>query len=216
MGGHHDFALAHREMHQGTAGESQQRFHQTALGGWVPVEAVLIDGIPYALGEIRFQFGGGHGNAIDEQHQVQRILWVVRGVTHLAHHAQAVGGVGLLDGRVDAQCRFELHQGKRLLDAEYFHTPAQHLQGALLVQAFAHPLGQNLGQAGPMCLGERLPTIGLGGFNPAQQVGQEQRILPVVVGGIAFGVEPAVLAQVLADGGFEMVFLVDGVDHGGR
>ena len=47
-------------------------------------------------------------------------------------------------------------------------------------------------------------------------VRQSRRILPVVVGGIAFGVAPAVLAQVIADGGFEMVFLVDGVDHGGR
>jgi hypothetical protein len=67
LGGHHDFALAHREMHQGTTGEGQQRLHHPALGAGMAVEAVLIDGIAHALGEVGFEFGGGHGNAIDEQ-----------------------------------------------------------------------------------------------------------------------------------------------------
>ena len=75
---HHHFGLADGEMHQRAAGEGQQRLDQPALGRRVAIEAILVNGITHALGEVRLQLGGGHRNAIDEQHQVERILGIVQ------------------------------------------------------------------------------------------------------------------------------------------
>jgi hypothetical protein len=83
----------------------------------------------------------------------------------------------------------------------------------VLVEALAHPLGQHLGQRRAVGLGERLPALRLGRLDPGQQVGQEQGVLAVVKGGVALGIQPAVAAEVLADRGFEVVFLVQAGHH---
>ena len=188
LGAHHHFRLTDGEMHQCPAGEGQQWFDVTTFRLRMTVETVLVDGIADALGEVGFEFGRGHGHAIDEQHQVHRLVGVVERVMHLAHHAQAIGFIGRLNGRVEAERRLELHQGQRLLETDHLDTPAQHFQRALFVEAFAHPLGQHPGQAGAVGFGQRLPGIRLGGLYPGEQVGQEQGVLAVVMGGIAFGV----------------------------
>ena len=59
-----------------------------------------------------------------------------------------------------------------------------------------------------MVLLQHLPGIGLGLLDPGQEVGGEDGPGPVVASGIAFGVVPAVGAEVLGDLGFEMDLLV--------
>ncbi len=57
-------------------------------------------------------------------------------------------------------------------------------------------------------LGQRLPGLRLRGLHPGQHVGGEERPCAVVAGGVAFGVQPAVGGEVLADLGLEADFLV--------
>ena len=52
---------------------------------------------------------------------------------HLAHHAQAVGGVASQNVRVDGQCWFELSQLERGFETQQFNAVAQHIQRAALV-----------------------------------------------------------------------------------
>ncbi len=60
-----------------------------------------------------------------------------------------------------------------------------------------------------MVLGQGLPGIRLRGFNPSEQVGKVERAGTVVVlCRITLFVQPAMLSEMLADGGLEMVFLV--------
>src|SRR6185312_13766032 len=75
--GHHRLGLANREMHQRATWERQQRLGYTALGMRVPVVAVLVHRVAHALGEVGLQLRRGYRDAVDEQHQVQRIVWVV-------------------------------------------------------------------------------------------------------------------------------------------
>ncbi len=80
-------------MHQRATREGQQRLDQPALGRRVAVKAVLVHGIADALREVGFQLGGSDRKAIDEKHQVERILGVVQRMMHLAHDAQPIGRV---------------------------------------------------------------------------------------------------------------------------
>ena len=50
-----------------------------------------------------------------------------------------------------------------------------------------------------MIFGQRVPGFGLGGLHPGQHVGGEQGTGAVVASGITFSIQPAVLAEVLAD-----------------
>ncbi len=194
-------------MHQRPAREGQQRLGGLALGLGVAVEAVLVDGVADALGEVGLQFRRGHRQAVEEQHEVDAVL-VVQRVAHLPHHAQAVGGVAGEDVGVDGQRRLELGQLQRLLQAEQFDAVAQHVQRAALVELIAQAVQQRFGGLRAVVLGQGLPSLRLGGLHPGQHVGREQCPRPVVARGVALGVEPAVGGQVLADLGLEADFLV--------
>ena len=60
---------------------------------------------------------------------------------------------------------------------------------------------------GAVVLGQRLPRLGLRGLHPGQHIGREQRPGAVVAGRVAFGVQPAVGGEVLADLGLELISL---------
>jgi len=92
LGHHGRFAVADREVHQRAAGKGEQRLGGVTFGTGQAVEAVLVDGVVHALGEIGLQLDGGDGNAVEEQHQIDAVL-IVQGVLHLPGHAQPVGGV---------------------------------------------------------------------------------------------------------------------------
>ena len=68
---HVDFVVAHREMDERAAREGEQRFGILALGPRQPVEAILIDGVFNALGEVGLQFDGRNRQAVEEQHEVE-------------------------------------------------------------------------------------------------------------------------------------------------
>ena len=206
--GHHHLGLADREMHERPAREAEQRLQQPALRLRVAVEAVLVHRVVDGLCEVGLQLHRGHREAVEEQHQVQLGLRVVGRVRDLPHHAQAVGLVVGARRRIQRQRRLELGQHQRLAQAQHLHAPAQHVQRAALVQALAHPLGQHPGQRGAVGLGEARPGVGLGGFDPGEQVGREQAVGAVELRGVTCGVEPAVGRQMRADLGLEVMFSV--------
>jgi hypothetical protein len=76
-GGHLHFAVAHREVDQGAVGKREQR-----LGGLafeeprIAVKSVLVDGVADALGKVGLQLGRGHGQAVEEEHQIDAVLVV--------------------------------------------------------------------------------------------------------------------------------------------
>ena len=208
LGSHPHFRLAHRKMHQRAAGKGQQWLGHAALGVGHAVEAVLVHRVVHALREVGFQLGGGHRHAVEEQHQVERVLRRVRRVAHLAHHAQPVGGIrgkGLL---VHRQRRLELGEAQGLAQPQHLDPTAQHVQRAALVEIFPDPLGKHSRQLRAVRLGEALVVFALRCLHPREQVRQEQAAVAVEQGGVTFGVGPAVGSKMGADFGFKMVFAV--------
>ena len=109
LGGHAHLAGAHGEVNQGPIGKRQQRFGPLALGDGVAIKAVLVHRVTDRLGEVGFEFGGGHGQAIEEQHQIDAVLVVDR-IAQLTHHPQPVERVAGQDVGVKGQGRLELGQ----------------------------------------------------------------------------------------------------------
>ena len=151
-------------------GKREQRFGDLALGFGQAVEAVLVDGVANALGEIGLQFGRGHRQAVEEQHEVDAVL-VVQRIADLADHPQPVRRVTREDVGVDGQRRLELGQFQRLLQAEQFDTVAQHVERATLLQLIAQSVQQRFRSLRAVVLGQGLPSLGLGGLHPGQHIG---------------------------------------------
>jgi hypothetical protein len=59
---------------EGAAGEAENGFGALAFGCGVAVKAVLVDGILDALGEVAFQFGGGDGDAVEEEDEIEAVF----------------------------------------------------------------------------------------------------------------------------------------------
>jgi len=209
LGGHAHLAGAHGEMHQGAAGKGEQRFGELPLGPGVAIEAVLVDCVVDRLGEVGLEFGSGHRQAIEEQHQVDAVL-VAGGVAELAHHPQAVGGVAAEDLGVEGEGRPELGQLQRPLEAEQVDAVAEHVEGAALIELGPQAVQQGVGGAAAMVLLQSFPGFRLALLDPGQQIGGEEGAGAVVGLVVAFGVEPAVGGQVLGDLGFEVDFVVEG------
>ena len=66
---HRHRAIAHREMHQRPARESQQR-----LALRLAIQPILVDRIPDPLREIRLQFHRRHRQPVQEKHEVDAVL----------------------------------------------------------------------------------------------------------------------------------------------
>ena len=64
LGDHGHLGVADRKMNQRALRKRQQRLCRLALGFGVAVKAVLVNGVAKALGEIGFEFGRGHGQAV--------------------------------------------------------------------------------------------------------------------------------------------------------
>ena len=65
------------------------------------VVLVLVNRVIDRLGVVRLQLGSCHGDAIDEEDQVNRIIGMLGRVVDLAHHPQNVGLVVLLGGGIE-------------------------------------------------------------------------------------------------------------------
>ena len=90
VGAHPDLVLADREVHdratpvlQQVVAASGARFDRLALG------PVLLDRVLDRLGELGLHLSRGDGDAVDEEHEVQRLV-ALRLVVHLPHDAQDV------------------------------------------------------------------------------------------------------------------------------
>ena len=77
-----------------------KRSSGSAAGPWlrVAVEAVLVDGVVDALGEVGLELDGRDREAVEEEHEVDAVLVCGR-VAHLPHDAQAVRRVAREDVR---------------------------------------------------------------------------------------------------------------------
>ncbi len=185
-------------MHQGAAGEGEERFGGLAGGAWVAIGFVLPDRIGNVLGVIGLELGGGNRNAVEEEHQIESVL-VMQRITHLPHHAQAVGVVAGQDGGVEPEGGFELRQLEGLGQAEHFHTLAEQIEGAELIELAPYPLQQGVGRLGAVVFLQHLPGFWLGVLHPGDQIRWIERKGAVIGSGAALLVEPAVGAEMLAD-----------------
>ncbi|MDB6031974.1 MAG: hypothetical protein JWM16_2312 [Verrucomicrobiales bacterium] len=86
---------------------------------------------------------------------------------------------------------------------------AEDVEGSTLVDLIAQPGEQSFASLPSVVFDEDFPCLRLGGLDPGQDVRREQRPGAVVVGSVAFGVEPAVTSQVGADFSFEGKFAVE-------
>ena len=212
--GHVHQPVADGEVHQRAAREVEQRFGAgLALGARNAVEAVLVDGQVHVLREVGLDLGGGHRDAVQQQHEVDDVVVVG---AHLPQHAQAVGGVAGLQLGVHGQRGLELGEVETFAQAHHLQAVAQHVQRAPVVKGFAQALQHHGFGTGAVQLGQLVPCVGLGGLQPRHEVGRVQRARGVVAAGIAvgagFGIQPAVRAKVGADVAFELDFGVQG--HG--
>lgn len=196
--GHLHLAIAHGEVHQGAAGEGEQRFRGLTGSLGKSVGFVLPHRIGDVLGVVGLELHGGDGDAVEEQHQIEAVL-AAGGVAHLAHHAQAVGVVAGQDRSIEPKGGLELRQIEGLGQPEHLHAVAEQIEGAPLVELLAHALQQGgLGFAAVVFL-QHLPVVGLGLLHPGDQIGRVESELSAVGRGVAVLVEPAVSAEVLAD-----------------
>ena len=208
--GHHHCAVAHGKVDQRTTRKVQQWLgKRPALGFGDAVKAVLVHRRVHVLREVGFELRRGHGDAVQEQHQVDHVI--VPGAA-LAHHAQAVGGVAGLQIRVHGQRGLELRQLERALEPQQVDAHSQHFERAPVVQRLAQAVQQHGRGRCAVVLDQRLPGLRLRGLHPGQQVGGVQGAGGVVAAGVALGawftIEPALRCQVVADVGLERDFVV--------
>ena len=110
-------------MHQGTPPGSEQRL---TLGQ--TLSAVLTHRLIQRLGELRLDLHGGHGDAVDEQGQIQPVA-VPGGVDELLDNPQPVLLIPAGQPRVLVIGRRHLQQAE-LLRTHHIDTVAQSIEGA--------------------------------------------------------------------------------------
>ncbi len=163
----------HSEVGQAPA-ESEERLPR------VPVEPVLpdriLDGLP---GEGVLQLGGEDRDAVEEDREVQALLLVLLTVAELAHHAEQVRLVALLEFFVQPRGRPEERQGE--LAPGIFDPPPEHVQRPPSLDLPGQAPEEALLHLGPVVLLEPLPLLGLGRPDEVQDVLRDQTERPVVV-----------------------------------
>ena len=159
----------------------------SASGLWagMAVEAILVDGVLNALREIGLQLDRRDRQAIEKQHEVDGVL-VRRRIADLPDDAQAVGGVTRQNIGVHRQRRFELRERERVPKADNLDAMPQHVERAPVIELFADAIEQDALGGCAVVLSQRLPCLGLCGFNPGDEIGREQSAGAVIAGGVAF------------------------------
>ena len=195
-------------MDERPARKAQQRLGVLAFRLRVAVEAVLVDRVLDALGEVGLQFDGRDGQAVEEEDEVERVLVRLR-IANLPHDAQAVGGVAGEDVGVHRERRLELGEREGLLQADDVDAMAQHFERAAIVELLADAVEQDAFRRRAVRRFQRLPGLGLGRFDPGDEVGREEGAGAVVERGGAGFVEPAVRCEMAANLVFEADLLVE-------
>ena len=109
---------------------------------------------------------------------------------------------------VNGQGGFELRQAQRLAQTHQLNAVAQHVQRAALVQLLAQAVKQHICCGCTIIFLQGFPGLGLRGLQPGQHVWRVQGARAVVVLSVAFFIQPAVCAQVLANVVFKVDFFV--------
>lgn len=75
----------------------------------------------------------------------------------------------------------------------------KHIERSPLIQLVPEPCEKGLGRLRPVILYQSLPSLRLRSLYPGQRIGREQRPHAIVLSGITFCVQPAVIAKVLTE-----------------
>ena len=191
-----DFGVTDGEVDQGPAREAEQWLGGLAFRLRSAVEAVLVDGVADALGEVRLELDGGNRDAVEEEDQVEAVL-VVQRVADLPHDAEAVGLVVGEDVLVQAHRGLEAGELERLLQAEEFDAIAEHIEGPALVELGTEAVEERRLGLAAVILREGLPGLGLSRLEPGDDVRRVESALAVVELGVVRRVEPVVDLEVL-------------------
>jgi len=170
---HVNFAVAYGEVDERTARQAEQRLGPLPLRLRVAVEPVLVDGVFDPLGKVRLQFGRGDGDAVQEQHEIDAVLVMLR-VLDLPHDAQAIGLILFDDVRVCAESRLELCERERLSQTDHLDAVAKHVERAALVHLLADTVEQHGLGGSAVVLRERVPSVLLGRLKPSKEIGGEK------------------------------------------
>ena len=193
-GGDEDQGGVHGEVRHAPPGED-------AVAGVAPGGvAVLLDRVAHALpGEVVLQLGGGHGDAVDAQQQVERLPGVGLAVVHLPGHRHLVGVVPL--AQLGGQPVRGSEVGHRDRRVALLHPASQHIHGAAGVDLGGDRPGQARLRRRAVGGDELVPLLGLCLTHEASQgagVQPERRVVP------ARGARhPAVSEEVGLDGVLE-------------
>ena len=134
--------------------------------------AILAFGVCDRLFEGAFEFEGGGGDAVDEQHQVEAGV-VVTGsgmgrVGDFGHDAQAIGLVAGLGVGVHGVVRLKAAQLN--FDAGEFEAVAQYVEGARFLEGADGLLNQHASGVAGVGFAEFLPALRPGSLEVGQQV----------------------------------------------
>lgn len=209
---HLDFAVRHGEMNDGTPLEGQQGLHTPCcLVLWQAIVLVLLDGGFRRLCEVSLDLHGGHGQSVDEEHQVdgQRAAWAI---LELGHDAQDVGVVALPGGRV-ALVLGQAFAKRNLTCAGHLDPLAQHVDRALAFQGLAQAIHEGGGCLVAIARLQLLPFLGLCRLHPLDQILRVLGVVLVVARGVTH--LPAACFQLLDDVLLEVLLAVGGVGEDG-
>ena len=124
-----------------------------------------------------FQLQGGDGQAVDEQHHVDRFVRVAQGVAHLAGNAELIGGESLVHFPAAGGQRQGVEQRK--VGVVQLQSAAQHAQNAVL---FDQPVQQLQDAQFPLRLPLQLfQLFGLGSFQKVPEAPLVDSVFGIVI-----------------------------------
>ena len=194
-GRHRDLGGADREVDQRAALEGEQRLILLGVGvARRAVVLVLPDGVAERLGEVGLQLGGGDGDTVDKEGEVDAVLFV-QAVAQLAHHAAAHLVVSRQRRGIESLARTELAEVEPGVDV--LEAAPQHPQRPIPVQRLGEPLHHDLPGAAPGRCGDLRQFLRLRVRQPADHILGVERQRPVVPRRLAE--QPAIGRQVRHD-----------------
>ena len=167
----------HREMHQHALLEGKDSVLARA------VKLILLDSIGSALaGELALQLHAHHGNAVDEQHDINAVL-IHQGIVELAGAVQDIGRILLHGIFIDGG--FRLPEYRAELDAAVCEALAQHTQQADHLHLAAEAFHNLLFAVRAIDFDILLPRLRLAGLDEGHKRIHIQRQFPIKRLGIA-------------------------------
>ncbi len=207
---HPHLVLGDGEVDHGAPLVHEQRVLPAAVGFYRPaLVGVLVDRVTHGLGELGLDLAGGDRDAVDEQGEVERLASGGL-VVDLVHEAQDVGVVALpRPGHA-----FVVWVSRHALDGlvpRHLEALAQREDGAVPLETLHQGAPQLVGPAGALLAAHLVELLGRCGFEPGDEVVEDQRVVRVEarVVGREFPALVAEACDLAGDVALEGVLLVD-------